>query len=137
METLNCSDVHERLFLDSMPFLKPNEADDIYDKERVLGYLTSPAGENVGWLPLNSCPGDALCIVGGAPRPFVVRAARDGSCQLLGDAFTLKGTLKTALGGRDDATHMDTFGRRGIDWNECQDKEMVQLIKNIGWATLS
>jgi hypothetical protein len=36
------------LFLDSMPFLSSNEVNDISDKECILGYLTSPTGEDKG-----------------------------------------------------------------------------------------
>jgi hypothetical protein len=62
--------------------------------------------------------------------------AGDGSYQLLGDAFTLKGTSRSTVGRRVDATPADVFGPPRVGWNEYHGTEMVQRIENIEWITV-
>ncbi|GIZ45923.1 hypothetical protein CKM354_000906900 [Cercospora kikuchii] len=69
------------------------------DRYRRLCHIFHDNGNiGLGWVPQSAEPGDRICIIKGAPYPFVIRSAGEGKYRLIGDAYTHQETLKNMLG---------------------------------------
>lgn len=107
------------------------------DKGRLLCIVRGSHHDDVAWVPVDAKAGDRVCIVGGAPVPYVVRPCNDGSCKLLGDAFTASGSLADALGVEKTYTgERPMYDDARMSWRT-DDAEMLRLMDQMGWLTLS
>lgn len=60
----------------------------------------------LGWLPQAAKEGDGICIFAEAKVPFVIRDRRDGTYELIGDAY-IHGIM-----------YGEAMGWEGIDWED-------------------
>ena len=70
-------------YSDLNAFLAFNHDGYYIDSTRVLASTTEG---RLGWIPEKSQPGDMVCLIKGAPFPFIVRARDDGFYTIIGDA---------------------------------------------------
>lgn len=119
------------------------------DRQRLLARMEGDGVHDVGWVPETSKPGDRMCVISGAPHPFVLRPDGLGGYKLLGDAHTVTLTLKQALGGCGDECPDGSLGHYYMSWNGADtdsnrrdiedsksrlpDQEMLELIDGLGW----
>lgn len=84
--TLESIGIDKRTLFHAMqPFLSlSNPAGRHIDSSRVMA--TTSMG-NLGWIPNTSQSGDLVCVLRGAPFPFIVRERGDGFYTLVGDAY--------------------------------------------------
>lgn len=73
-----------QIYEDLRPFLTGLHAALELDSTRVLA---STSDGRIGWVPESSKAGDAICLLKGAPFPFVLRDRGGGSYELQGDAY--------------------------------------------------
>ena len=107
------------------------------DKGRYICAVQYGDRDDIAWVPKTSQAGDQMCIIGGAPAPFILRPCVDGTFKLLGDAYSATGTLKEALGGKDGYSGMRPPSYDGsMNW-DTDDRETLGLMDNMGWITLS
>lgn len=70
-------------------------------EQRSLSSLKTPCGQMFGWVSDGVQHGDAVCVLHGAPFPFVLRrSSQAGAFELLGDAYF--NDLDDTLVGRSD-----------------------------------
>jgi len=128
----------DRLRARLLPFTTNPQVDGL-DRERGIGVITQDGREDVGWVPREAEVGDQLCLMAGAPYPFVLRPLKNGHHTILGDAYIAKTTLVEALGGEVDRTlRKNDFGvsvQLCMDWND-DSAEMRRLVDGLGVLTL-
>jgi hypothetical protein len=130
------------LVKDSIPCLCRDEVENLAHKDgrlcRLRG-LRPSATNDVGWLPAETIVGDILCLVAGAPYPFVLRPTTTGDqdeFRLLGDAYTVNMTLRAALRLTDHEPRADILINPSMEWNNRSDEDFSKAISNMGWVTL-
>lgn len=107
------------------------------DRGRILCIIDGPGIADVAWVPKTSRVGDQICVIGGTPFPLVVRPCEDGSFRLLGDAFPAAATLDQALGcKRGFSGARPSSADESMSW-QVASPEMVALMDELGWITLS
>lgn len=72
------------IFRQAFPTLRKAVQHSCMDVSRVIAELDDG---RLAWVPMASCLGDHVCLVQGAPCPFILRAHEDGGYVLLGDAY--------------------------------------------------
>ncbi|CAK1360580.1 unnamed protein product [Cercospora beticola] len=88
------------------------------DRYRLLCRFTSDNGDvDIGWVPQETEQGDKICLISGAPYPFVVRAAGERKYTLIGDAYTHNHTLKRMVGGDCHETRGPTNDSANVRWS--------------------
>lgn len=112
------------------------------DPNRNLCSLVTSAGDkDIGWVPMSARKGDEFCVLRSCRYPFLIRPAECGRHRLVGDAWTLKTSLKEALGGLHDCPdpvecrEQDDVKVSCNSWDS-KDPEIVDLIANLGEIVL-
>lgn len=73
-----------QMYEDLRPYLRADAWSYNIDLTQVMA---TTADGHIAWVPPGTERGDRLCLFAGAPFPFVVRPARDGCYELIGDAY--------------------------------------------------
>lgn len=77
---------------------------------RKLWQVQSENKTDIAWVPAATQMGDEICVVAGAPWPFVVRKVDENSYTLVGDAHLFGTSLTEALkGAQNDAQRQGKF----------------------------
>jgi len=106
------------------------------DTTQYLCIINSGDSKDVAWVPKTAQAGDRVCVIGGAPLPFVIRPYDDGSFKLIGEAYTACGTLKEVLGGECLRQGLRPSSEEiCMSWNT-DDEVMASLMESMGWITL-
>lgn len=99
---------------------------------RTLWTIQSDCRTDIAWLPSDAEQGDDICMLAGAPWPFVLRRAQDGSHRLIGDCHVHSTPLIEALGGVYDAGNPEHQFRRGdapgLNMGYCKLGDFVEIL---------
>jgi hypothetical protein len=137
------------------PFLM-NEPHERIDRNRILASCDFNGKKHFAWVPPQASTGDSICIVPGAPWPFVLREDGRGFFRLIGDAYaqgvdtfdTLE-SLNVQV-DNDDVTEVDgdvqvmndpyqgadPFVSLSRDVYRQAAKRLDEITKHVGWLTL-
>ena len=103
-EMLQGVDPYE-IFLSVHSFLG-SESHSRYDRNRNLCALKEELGGRMAWVPQSTREGDHVCILHGAPFPFVIRRCEDDhGFKLLGDAWVYPLNEEEAMQGGSGKLH--------------------------------
>jgi len=90
---------------------------------------------DAAWLPAETQMGDSICVIAGAPWPFVIRKFDESSYTLIGDGHTFGTSLIQALGSEEQETEYDLCHGEPLGFNTDFLPSEAD-IANLPWITL-
>lgn len=82
--TLSATLTPQRILDDMFMYVNFGQTQHDIDSTRVLAHTSD---DRVGWIPQHAQVGDVVCLLEGAPEPYVIRAAGEGLYTVVGDAY--------------------------------------------------